>query len=122
MGCIPVLFLKNILTKAYPWFFPPNTTREADMTVYIPHSHIRLLNFSVVEQLKLISQEEIMRKQEAIRAFAPNLLYAVPPSSMAPYIGLNGKPGQLKSGGSWAPPMKDAVDVMLDHIAAQIKR
>lgn len=92
------------------------------MVVYIHHDFTKNANFSVVEQLKKISSQEIRSKQEAIRAFAPSLIYSVPPSTMAPYIGLNGGPGQVKSGGVWSPPFKDAVDVMVDSIAAQISR
>lgn len=80
-GCIPVLFLEHILHKVYPLYL--SRDEEESITAYIPALLLRndpIHGDNMVDILAKISDEEILRKQQAIAKIVPRLHYAIPPS------------------------------------------
>ena len=114
LGCIPVLFLPDILSRKYPWYFTPEIEKAVSVNVKLS----KISN--VVTYLESLPVEVVMRKRRALSEFAGSLSYSIPPISMHNYVGV-GKKGRLDGRATWEPPFRDAVDVMLDAMFTRMK-
>ena len=115
LGCIPVLFLPNILVKKYPWYF--TESMEAAMSVNIRINSVG----NVIDQLDAIPMEVIRSKRKSIAEYATRLNYALPPASYRNYIGVNER-SKLDGQATWSPPEQDATDVMLSALFERVRK
>ena len=118
-GCIPVYFHAHLLSEKYAWFFSLDMERKA--ALYIPWQDIVQSTFNAVDYIASIPPEVTKSKQKALAKLAETFVYSVPPQSLQEYIGFGGAPG-VKEGAVWAPPFKDAVDVIVDSTFERIER
>lgn len=124
LGCIPVLFLPNVLSKKYPWYFTPEADKAVSVTVKLSSVD------NIVTYLDAIPPEVVRQKRKALAELAPTLSYSIPPLALHNYVGV-GKKGRLDgapaegSGGApvtWTPPFRDATDVMLTAMFGRVRR
>jgi xyloglucan galactosyltransferase MUR3 len=102
-GCVPVIFAKASLTQ-YSWHLSEQEINQT--TVYIPKNEILQGQSSFMDRLLAISDQELRLKQEAIARIAPRLQYSVVPPQWR----------DSTQGLSWAPPERDATDVIIERI------
>lgn len=115
-GCIPVLFLPDVLAKKYPWYFTLETARAVSIAVQL--STIP----NIVTYLEAIPPEVVRQKRKALSELADSLSYSLPPIALHNHVGV-GKKGRLDGEGvSWQPPFRDATDVMLTALFGRVRR
>jgi len=102
LGCIPVVFTPDVLSRVYRWHFTPEEGRSA--SVYIPYDFWTKPD-DLFEILKKIPKDEILAKQKVIEKIAPRLQYAYPPQSAE----------------TWAPPFRDGLQIILDKLFDRIE-
>jgi hypothetical protein len=111
-----VLFLPNILTRKYPWYF----TDETEQAVSV---NIKLSTISnIVSFLEAIPPAVIRQKRKALSELAPSLSYSLPPIALHSYVGVGKKGRRDGEGGGWQPPFRDATDVMLTALFRRVHR
>lgn len=101
-GCVPVIFARASLTQ-YSWHLSEQEINQT--TVYIPKMDIINGKSAFIPYLLAISDEELKQKQQAIAKIAPRLQYSVVPPQW-----------RNQRGVSWAPPERDATDVIIEKI------
>jgi hypothetical protein len=116
LGCIPVLFLPDILTRKYPWYF--NKETEAAVTVNVKLSLVS----NIVTYLEAIPPEVIRQKRKALAEMAASLSYALPPLALRSAVGFGSKKGARDGETTWQPPFRDATDVMLTALFQRVRR
>jgi hypothetical protein len=77
-----------------------------DVSVYIPLKSINTGEANFINILKGLSAQDVAKKQAKIRELSPSLQYSVVPDRMG-----NGSDGR-----HWAPPVRDAADVIISRI------
>jgi hypothetical protein len=102
-GCIPVLFSRASLSQ-YSWHLSEQDVD--DVSVYIPLKSINTGEANFITILKALTPEQVAKKQARIRELAPSLQYSVVPDRIG-----NGSDGR-----HWAPPQRDAADVIISRI------
>eukprot|EP00602_Paraphysomonas_sp_CaronLab_P005728 CAMPEP_0185031692 /NCGR_PEP_ID=MMETSP1103-20130426/19309_1 /TAXON_ID=36769 /ORGANISM="Paraphysomonas bandaiensis, Strain Caron Lab Isolate" /LENGTH=408 /DNA_ID=CAMNT_0027567305 /DNA_START=255 /DNA_END=1481 /DNA_ORIENTATION=- len=112
-GCVPVVFARASLSQ-YSWHLSPEDIEQS--TVYIPKLDVVEGRVSVLNILSNIGADELLAKQEAIARIAPRLQYSVVPDV---YGGESSVPKLQGAGSIWAPPQRDAADVIIDRILDQ---
>lgn len=105
-GCIPVLFSRASLLQ-YSWHLSDQDVE--DVSVYIPLKAMNKGGANFIDILKNLTPEAVALKQAKIRALAPSLQYSVVPDRVG-----NGSDGR-----HWAPPLRDAADVIISRILAR---
>jgi xyloglucan galactosyltransferase MUR3 len=103
-GCIPVIFSRATL-GLYSWHVPPADLER--VAVYIPmEGLVGTPPTNFLDVLRAIPADVIAAMQRRIAELAPSLQYsAVPP-----------RLGDLDSAAPWRPPVRDAVDVIIDRM------
>jgi xyloglucan galactosyltransferase MUR3 len=102
-GCVPVIFARASLAQ-YSWHLTDQEINQT--TVIIPKLDIVQGKVSLMSSLLAISDQELREKQKAIARIAPRLQYSVVPPEWRKH----------QSGVFWAPPERDATDVIIERI------
>ena len=97
-----MIFSRASLTQ-YKWFLSQRDVDE--VAVYIPMSKINSDGANFIQILKAIPPAELARKQAAVRRLAPSLQYSIVPDRVREDLGH-----------VWAPPFRDAADVVIEHV------
>lgn len=120
-GCIPVIFCSATASQ-YTWHLPQWDNLTVSVVVYISRQEVvEGLNFLHV--LGNLSDDYIRSMQRRIRLLAPSLQYSIVPQGYGPEFsptwpskGKNiGRKGPYR-GDVFRPPVRDAVDVIVDKI------
>ena len=109
-GCIPVIFARATLSQ-YFWHISESEIDES--TVYIPKLDVLKKNVDFMKILESIPKKEIVKKQQAIARLAPRLQYSVVPEKYRAAKNAGNDPKQFKT---WAPPYRDATDVVIEKL------
>jgi len=120
VGCIPVIFAHMYGRKGWQWYFGPDTDHQ--LAIYV-NKHYLISNMlsNIVDLLASIPIEEIYKRQAEIEKVVPSLLYSIPPEKYDPFIGYGGSRTELDTAlgqaKGFSPPVRDAVDILLDASA-----